>query len=75
MSQEDRNQIRQDYVESLRELTFNSRPIITNLTIIAQENIQNADVIVKVIEEHLERVRRICNDVKTVCNFSDVRFC
>jgi pre-mRNA cleavage complex 2 protein Pcf11 len=48
--------IRQDYITSLDDLTFNSRPIITNLTIIAQENIQAAEVITRAIEEHISKV-------------------
>ena len=53
MSQEELDAIRQDYLSSLQELTFNSRIIISNLTVIAQENINAAQAITKAIEEHL----------------------
>ncbi|KAK9476402.1 hypothetical protein V1514DRAFT_183383 [Lipomyces japonicus] len=55
VSQVELNAIRQDYIVSLEELSFNSRPIITNLTIIAQENIQAAEVITRAIEEHISK--------------------
>ncbi|KAK9462518.1 uncharacterized protein V1516DRAFT_670476 [Lipomyces oligophaga] len=53
--QDDLEAIRQDYISSLQELTFNSRPIISTLTIIAQENIQAAEVISRAIEDHIAR--------------------
>lgn len=39
----------EDYAASLKELTFNSRPIIVNLTTIARENTEYADGIVNAI--------------------------
>lgn len=39
----------EDYASSLRELTFNSRPIIVNLTTIAKENTEYADGILQAI--------------------------
>ncbi|KAI8802111.1 hypothetical protein BJ742DRAFT_834613 [Cladochytrium replicatum] len=45
--------LRQEYRASVGDLTFNCRSIITNLTIIAQENSHAASVIVQVIEDQI----------------------
>ncbi|KAI8968386.1 hypothetical protein BDF20DRAFT_916922 [Mycotypha africana] len=49
----DIEQIRTNYRLALKELTFNSKPIITNLTIMAQEHQMAAGVIVGEIENQL----------------------
>jgi pre-mRNA cleavage complex 2 protein Pcf11 len=49
--------LKQDFLASLRDdLTFNSRPVIMNLTQIAGENIGAAPTIAKSLEEHIQRV-------------------
>ena len=52
--------LKQDFLASLRDdLTFNSRPVIMNLTQIAGENINAASTIAKALEEHLQKVRTL----------------
>ncbi|KAK4887613.1 hypothetical protein RN001_003884 [Aquatica leii] len=51
------SEIKEEYTSSLQDLTFNSKPLISVLTILAEENIQHAKDIVEAIESHLSRVR------------------
>ncbi|GJQ65408.1 hypothetical protein Trydic_g7518 [Trypoxylus dichotomus] len=41
------------YISTLADLTFNSKPLINVLTMLAEENIAHAPVIVEAIESHL----------------------
>lgn len=46
----------EEYASSLADLTVNSKPLINMLTMLAEENIDSAASIVKVIENHLSQV-------------------
>lgn len=54
-------EIKAEYASSLGDLTFNSKPLINVLTMLADENSPNAKVIVEAIEEQLSKVQ---TDVK-----------
>ena len=45
-----------DYISSLSELTTNSKPHISMLTIVAEENKAHAPRIAQVIQKYLEKV-------------------
>lgn len=49
-------EIKAEYTSSLADLTFNSKPLINVLTMLAEENLPNARIIVEAIEEHLAKV-------------------
>ncbi|XP_053616677.1 pre-mRNA cleavage complex 2 protein Pcf11 isoform X2 [Plodia interpunctella] len=49
-------EIAEEYASSLADLTVNSKPLINMLTILAEENIDHAGVIVETVEKHLEKV-------------------
>lgn len=48
-------EVREDYLDSLEELTVNSRPIIKTLTEIAQENVADSSAVADAIETHVFR--------------------
>lgn len=52
----DAEEVAEEYRSSLRDLVNNSKPLITMLTMLAEENRAHASVIVKVIEEHIQEV-------------------
>ncbi|XP_026740557.1 pre-mRNA cleavage complex 2 protein Pcf11 isoform X2 [Trichoplusia ni] len=49
-------EVAEEYASSLSDLTVNSKPLINMLTILAEENIDHAGVIVETVEKHLEKV-------------------
>lgn len=49
-------EIKEEYTSSLADLTFNSKPLISVLTMLAEENVQHARDIVEAIETHLSKV-------------------
>jgi hypothetical protein len=49
-------EIAEDYKSSLEDLHFNSRYEISNLTVIAKENIHAAQAIARSIEDHINKV-------------------
>lgn len=46
----------EEYRYGLRDLTFNSKPIINNLTLFAQDHVQSAPELARVLTEHLVTV-------------------
>ncbi|KAK3872375.1 hypothetical protein Pcinc_022590 [Petrolisthes cinctipes] len=52
----DEDEIAGEYRSSLKDLILNSKPLITMLTMLAEENKTHAAVIVKVIEVHIKEV-------------------
>lgn len=49
----------QEYSSSLEDLTFNSKPLINMLTMLAEENSQHAPEIIKLIEKRIYEVNEL----------------
>lgn len=49
-------EIGEEYASSLADLNVNSKPLINMLTIVAEDNIENAKVIVQSVEDHINKV-------------------
>lgn len=50
------DELAEDYKASLEDLSFNSRYEISNLTVIARENIHAAQAIARTLEQHIHSV-------------------
>jgi len=55
----DPNAFRRDYASRLAALTVNSRPIIQNLSMIAQEYTRFSEIVAQCLEAHIRRVSSI----------------
>ena len=55
----DTNEVVEDYKSSLADLAINSKPLINMLTMLADENKEHAEELVKVIEAHILKVNII----------------
>jgi len=55
----DPNTFRREYSLRLADLTINSRPIIQNLSMLAQEYSRFADIVAQCIEAHIRRVSHV----------------
>ncbi|XP_017069241.1 uncharacterized protein LOC108106576 isoform X2 [Drosophila eugracilis] len=53
---DDERRIGEEYLSSLQDLNCNSKPLINMLTMLAEENINYAQVIVKVVEYYISQV-------------------
>jgi pre-mRNA cleavage complex 2 protein Pcf11 len=49
-------EVSEEYASSLSDLTVNSKPLINMLTMLADENIMHAPIIVQAVEKHLQKV-------------------
>jgi pre-mRNA cleavage complex 2 protein Pcf11 len=49
-------EVAEEYASSLSDLTVNSKPLINMLTMLADENIMHAPIIVQAVEKHLQKV-------------------
>jgi hypothetical protein len=59
-------EVAQDFRDALQDLKMNSKPEISNLTVIAKENTEHAQAISRELEEHIRKVGSAtpCQDFK-----------
>ena len=54
------DEVAEDYRTSLEDLISNDRYQISNLTLIAKENVEHAEAISRVLQNHITRVSSQC---------------
>ena len=63
------DEVAADFKDALLDLKLNSRPEISNLTIIAKENTEHAEAISRELENHIQTVST-ANEAKQVTSIS-----
>jgi pre-mRNA cleavage complex 2 protein Pcf11 len=63
------DEVAEDYKGSLDDLVTNDRYQISNLTLIAKENVEHAEAISRVLQNHINRVRQTFV-IQTLCFLS-----
>ncbi|XP_033212729.1 uncharacterized protein LOC117170223 isoform X2 [Belonocnema kinseyi] len=53
-------EVADEYISSLADLSVNSKPMISMLTILAEESMKHAPAIVHAVEAHLQKVKSDC---------------
>lgn len=67
-------EIEKEYLSSLADLNVNSKPLINMLTILAEENVEYAPVIVKSVENHLAQVKQFMSIFQSMLHIFVHRF-
>lgn len=63
---ENEEHVAKEYLSSLSDLNCNSKPHINMLTMLAEENIEYARIIVKVVEQHIAKVKKFACIIKRI---------
>ena len=71
---ESEQRVAEEYLSSLSDLNCNSKPLINMLTMLAEENIEYAAVIVKVVEQHIAKVKLIHFIIANLLEFKKLLF-
>lgn len=67
------DEVAEDFKVALEDLTMNSRYEISNLTIIAKENTENALAISEALKDHIKRVGVIFHTVEFTLELSSTQ--
>lgn len=67
------DEVAEDFKVALEDLTMNSRYEISNLTIIAKENTENALAISEALKDHIKRVGDISHSVEFTIELSSTQ--